>query len=181
MDFKGKILAVETAFEGVVLVVQQERIEIPFAKEPENTDEAILAKKIKRSMKMVGFPIEAMVCEAKSGLKTPIWLTMEDYEDMGKPTVGDRLQFRVEKFIEPETKVSKPLTPFPLEKIVMFTVNRLYTKGLDPSGVEKTVLMQELRSHNKKLSEEEIEKAVANLIREGILFEPKENYLKVVS
>lgn len=98
MEFKGKVLGVETAFEGVVIIIQQEKMEIPVAKEPENTDEALFAKRIKRSMKMVGIPVDE--CPAKSGFKTPIWVTMEDYESMGKPTIGDVLQFRLDKVKE---------------------------------------------------------------------------------
>lgn len=178
MEFKGKVLGVETAFDGVVIIVQQERMEIPIAKELENTDEMLIAKKIRRSMKMIGIPVDVMECQARSGFKTPVWVTFEDYEEMGKPTIGDTLQFRVEKFQEPEMKIGKPITPVPHEKYVMFTMKKMQGKGLDPPPVERIKLKEEL-SKRFKLTAEEIEKAVTNLLKEGTLYEPKENFLKV--
>lgn len=174
MEFKAKVRGVESAFEGIIIIVEQEKMEIPVAEEPQNTDEMIIAKKIKRSMKMLGMPVET--CQAKGGFKTPFWIPEEDYEDMGKPTVGDILQFRVEKVKEEEWKISKPITPLPLENLVMFTMKRL-EKQTVTGEVEKTVLIQDLT--RRKFAEQEIEKAVTKLLRVGLLYEPKENCLKV--
>lgn len=176
MEFKAKVLGVEAVLDGIVIIVQQEKIKIPVAEE-QNTDEALVAKKIMRGMTIIGFPVDAMECQRNSGLKTPIWLSTEDYENMGKPTVGDTLQFRMEKLQEEEWKTSKPLTPVPPEILVLFMMKQLQRK-FDAPPVEKAVLIQEVIKHYK-FTEEEIEKALKKLLRDGTLYEPQENCLKI--
>lgn len=182
MEFKAKVLGVEAVLDGIVIIVQQEKIKIPVAEE-QNTDEALVAKKIMRGMTIIGFPVDAMECQRNSGLKTPIWLTTEDYENMGKPTVGDTLQFRMDKLQEEEWKTSKPLTPVPPENLVLFMMKQLQVHSNLPElnpPVEKAVLIQEVIKHYK-FTEEEIEKALHKLLRDGTLYEPKENCLKITS
>lgn len=88
MQVKAKIIGVEEAMGGVVVVIQQEKMKIPVA-EDDNTDEAIFAKKFARSLKGIGLNIDMMrPCEDR-GFRTGFWMQMEEYEELGKPTIGD--------------------------------------------------------------------------------------------
>lgn len=173
VELKGKILGVEEGFEGIVIIIQQEKMKIPVAEDNLDSDEALIVKKISRSMKMIGIPFDAMRQERERGFKTCIWMPVEDYESLGKPTVGDMLQFNVEIFKDAELKPSKPITPIPIETIVLQAVRRLQ----NTTGVLKFELIHDLIA--RKYTEQEIEKALYKLLRDGTIYEPKENYLKV--
>lgn len=93
MELKAKIIGVEQAFGGIIVVIEQEKMKLPIAEEQfENTDEAIIAKKMARSFKMIGFNVDNMMrpCEER-GFRTGFWMAVEEYEEIGKPTVGDLL------------------------------------------------------------------------------------------
>lgn len=94
MELKAKVVAVEQVHDGVIVVIQQDKLKIPVAEEPSNTDEARFVKNLTRSLKVAGFPVQLQLpCE--QGFKTGFWLPMEDYETLGKPTIGDTLIFDV--------------------------------------------------------------------------------------
>lgn len=95
MQLKAKIIAVEEAMGGVIVVIQQEKMRIPVAEDDNTSDEAIFAKKFARSMKGIGLNIEMMRPCEDSGFRTGFWMQMEEYEELGKPTIGDIMVFMV--------------------------------------------------------------------------------------
>lgn len=172
MELKGEILGVDSAFNGVVIIIKQDYMHIPIAEEIDS-DEMRFAKRIKNNLKMIGLPIEEF--EPKKGFKTGFWMTEEDYEALGKPTVHDMLKINIEKFKEPETEITKVTTPIPPEKHVMFVMKQLHGEEFP---VEKTLLVQEV-SRRFHVTAEGVEKSVRELLRQGLLYEPIENHLKV--
>lgn len=177
VELKAKIIGVESGFEGIILVIQQEKMKIPVAEDYDsNSDEAIIAKKLARSMKMVGINLN-MGCQERGGFRTGFWMSTEDYEQMGKPTVGDMIRLNVEKLDE-EQKISKPRTPFPNDKMVLANLKRL-AKHFDNDSVPKEQLIREIKARGR-LSQEDIDKAIVKLLREGTIYEPNPTDLKVV-
>lgn len=87
-------MGVELVNDGLIIVIQQERMKIPVADDAPS-DEAVFIKKLTRSMKMAGIPMQFMNAPCEHGFRTGFWLPMEDYEQLGKPTVGDLLVFVV--------------------------------------------------------------------------------------
>lgn len=95
MELTAKILGVEAVCDGIIIVIQQNKMQIPVAPEPE-TDESIMVRKMARSLQGIGIHMDALPrMQCNSGFKTGIWVTQEDYEEMGKPTVGDTLKFTI--------------------------------------------------------------------------------------
>lgn len=92
------IVGVEEVRDGVIIVLQQEKMQIPEAQDP-LTDEAKMFKKIAKGMQQVGLNLEMMPpCPNNpKNFRTGLWFTMEDYEAMGKPTVGEMLELNAEK------------------------------------------------------------------------------------
>lgn len=148
----------------MVIVIQQEKMQIPIA-------EDLKPQSVEKMMKMV---FNEMQQRTKS-FRTGFWVSIEDYEQMGKPTVGDMIKIQIEKIAEPEWKVSKPKTPFPFEQVVLFEMKQL---GGDTLLVEKQKLIDILLAKTK-FPQKDIERTIKRMLRLGALEEPKENYLSV--
>lgn len=100
MELKAKIIAVQTAMEGVVVVIQQDRPTIPIADNAPPSDETIVVRKMMSAMRGAGINIEPMMHSPSDvGFRTGFWMPLEDYEQMGKPSIGDVIVFalKVEK------------------------------------------------------------------------------------
>lgn len=102
--------------DGVVIGLVFEKMRVPVAEDP-LSDEAKVFKKMMSGVKAMGFQIDLsqMPCASPNNPRqfhTELWFSTEDYEKMGKPTVNDVLSISIKKFIEPETVVCKPATPY---------------------------------------------------------------------
>lgn len=93
----AKIIGVEQAQGGVVIILVQEKMKIPIAEEIQS-DELMVAKKMKHALRVVGLNLEMPTCMDGS-FRTGLWFPMEEYEALGKPTIGDvlHLAIKVEK------------------------------------------------------------------------------------
>lgn len=105
MQLTSTVIGVEKANDGVIIVIQQDKQKLPIAEEPE-CDEERMAKKMFRSLRNMGLPVELMRGEER-GFRTGFWVPTEEYDQMGKPTVGDVLRFSIEKLEEPKQFIGK--------------------------------------------------------------------------
>lgn len=95
-----RVVGVEAVRDGVIIILVQDKQQVPIAPELES-DETKVIKKMRAGMMAIGIDLSqvTMPCnpDTAKSFRTGIWVTNEDYESMGKPTVGDVLRFAVEK------------------------------------------------------------------------------------
>lgn len=102
VTLKLAIAAVEKAPDGIIIVVIQEKMQVPVAEPDQNSDEMRMFKKMQAGLRTMGFAIN--MDEAMQGcpnnprsFRTGFWMSVEDYEQLGRPTVGDFLAFNLTK------------------------------------------------------------------------------------
>ena len=172
-----RVAGIQSVRDGVVILLIQDKMQVPLAEEPPS-DETKMVKKIVKGFASMGFAIDEMFpCppspNTPRSFNTAIWVTMEDYERMGKPTVGDSLSFNVEKIVEklPVLRDTKKSTRV---KTVLSMIEKL---AKEDRFIEKKVLVEKLVK--KKFSREEIERILLALLHEGIIYQPNEHSLSV--
>lgn len=113
MELSIRVEGVQQVRDGVIIMLVQDKLQVPVAEDSEDTDEARVFKKMRQGLKQMGFNIDVMQmpmpCNPNTAktFRTAIWVTAEDYEKMGKPTVGDMLKCKIEK-VEDECPDFKP-------------------------------------------------------------------------
>lgn len=98
-----RVAAVDSVRDGVIVVLVQDKMQIPVAEDPLSDDVRVF-KKMAKGLKAMGIGIDfteyPQSPNTSTSFRTGLWVTMEDYEAMGKPTVGDTLSFNIEKLKE---------------------------------------------------------------------------------
>lgn len=99
---KLRVSSVHGVNDGVIIELVQEKMQVPVAQENTQTDEARILKKLQQGMKSMGIVIDMREYmdqqpNTPQRFRTGLWFSLEDYADMGKPTVGDVLKFSVTK------------------------------------------------------------------------------------
>lgn len=112
VTLKLAIAAVEQAPDGIIIVLVQEKMQLPIAEPDMNSDEARMIKKMTTGFRMMGIQVAPMghdpFCPNNPQFKTGFWMSEEDFEQLGKPTVGDILTFNLELMREPIQAKTKP-------------------------------------------------------------------------
>lgn len=93
-----RVGGVEAVPDGVLVMMIIDKPHMPVA-ENFASDEARVVKKMANTLQSMGFvldpPPDCMMPNTPKAFRTGLWFTIEDYEKLGRPTVGDTLELAI--------------------------------------------------------------------------------------